>query len=232
MGTKPRWIMVALYATGMAWVEAAAVFYLRTLVDRVDPYQPHPVFVREDLISIELVREAATLLMLFAVAWLAGRSKQSRFGFFLIAFGIWDILYYAFMAVMSGWPRSLFDWDILFLLPLPWWGPVLAPVTVATLMVLAGILLCEAEEAEPNLWPRRWTWRMNLVGVIFLLYVFMADAIGVLPDGIEAIRTVRPVWFNWPLFLLALLAAAAPFIDLASQLWSYHIRETRVQEQE
>ncbi len=227
MGTKPRWIMVALYAAGMAWVESAAVFYLRTLVDRVDPYQPHPVFVREDLISIELVREAATLLMLFAVAWLAGRSKGSRFGYFLIAFGLWDILYYVFMAAMSGWPRSLFDWDILFLLPLPWWGPVLAPVAVATLMVLAGILLCQAEQTEPTLQPRRWTWGMNLIGVVLLLYVFMADAIDVLPEGVEAVRTVRPIWFNWPLFLLALPAAAAPFIDLASRLWTWHARATR-----
>jgi hypothetical protein len=170
--------------------------------------------------------------MLVAVAWLAGRTRRSRCGYFLIAFGLWDILYYGFMAAMSGWPRSLFDWDILFLLPLPWWGPVLAPVAVATVMVLAGILLCQAEHTEPPLRPRRWTWGMNLVGVVLLLYVFMADAISVLPEGIEAIRTVRPVWFNWPLFLLALLAAAVPFIDLAGRLWSYHIRETRVQEQE
>jgi hypothetical protein len=231
MGTKSRWIMVALYPAGMAWVESAAVFYLRTLVDRVDPYQPHSVTVRHDLISVELVREAATLLMLFAVAWLAGQTKRSRFGYFLIAFGIWDILYYVFMGVISGWPRSILDWDMLFLLPLPWWRSVLAPLSLATLMILAGILLCQAEHTEPTLWPRRWAWGMNLIGVVLLLYVFMADAIGVLAEGMEAVRTVRPVWFNWPLFLMALLALAAPFIDLVSQLWRHHSRATRVQEQ-
>lgn len=135
------------------------------------------------------------------------------------------------MAVIGGWPRSILDWDILFLLPLPWWGPVLAPLAIATLMILAGILLCQAEQTGPTLWPRRWAWGMSLFGVVLLLYVFMADAIGVLAEGMEAVRTVRPVWFNWPLFLMAFLALAAPFIDLASQLWSHHIRATRVQEQ-
>ena len=28
----------------------------------------------------------------------------------------------------AGWPETVLDWDILFLLPLPWWGPVIAPV--------------------------------------------------------------------------------------------------------
>ena len=74
------------------------------------------------------MREAATLVMLLAVGMLAGADVAPRLGYTAIAFGVWDIFYYVFLRVIGGWPRSLFDWDILFLLPLPWWGPVLAPV--------------------------------------------------------------------------------------------------------
>ena len=63
---------------------------------------------------IEIAREAATVIMLGAIAWLAGHNLRARFGYFLIAFGVWDIFYYVFLAPLSGWPRSLLDWDVLF----------------------------------------------------------------------------------------------------------------------
>jgi hypothetical protein len=71
---------------------------------------------------VEVVREAATLIMLLAVGTLAGRGWRNRLGYTGIAFGTWDILYYAFLKMICGWPRNLLDWDILFLMPLPWWG--------------------------------------------------------------------------------------------------------------
>lgn len=217
MTDNQRWTIVVLYAAAMAWVESAVVFYLRTLVDRVDPYQPNPIPVEVGLIRIELIREAATLLMLVAVGWLAGRTTRSRFGYFLLAFGVWDILYYVFLAPISGWPRSLFNWDVLFLLPLPWWGPVLAPVSIAGLMVVGGTLLSRADAPEATLWPGRWPWRLSLAGAGLALYAFMADALHALPDGVDAVLTVRPTWFNWPLFILALLLMAAPILDLLHQ---------------
>ncbi len=135
---KRVWFVVVLFAVGMAWVEAASVYYLRVLVDRVVPYQANPLPVAGALGLVEMVREAATLVMLLTVGMLAGRTWPTRLGYTAIAFGVWDILYYVFLVVMTGWPTSLFDWDILFLLPLPWWGPVLAPVSIAVLMVVLG----------------------------------------------------------------------------------------------
>ena len=69
----------------------------------------------------------------------------------LIAFGVWDIFYYVFLAVIAGWPQSLLDWDVLFLIPLPWWGPVIAPVIIAALMVVGGTLVTQFGEAR--FWP-------------------------------------------------------------------------------
>jgi hypothetical protein len=94
---------------------------------------------------VELPREFATMVMLFAVGVLAGRTWRARIGYAAVAFGVWDIFYYVFLKMMCGWPHSLLDWDILFLLPLPWWGPVLAPVLISLLMILWGTFASQFE---------------------------------------------------------------------------------------
>jgi len=219
MTDKQRWLIVVLYAAAMAYVESAVVLYLRTMVGHMDPYQPDPVTLPEGLVRAEMVREAATLIMLFAVGWLAGRTWRSRLGYTLVAFGVWDILYYVFLVPLSGWPRSLLDWDILFLLPLPWWGPVLAPVSIAVLMVVGGTLVSLFDRPERALWPGPWPWGVSLVGVVLAVYVFMADTIRAAGGGAEAIRRVLPTQFNWPVFMVALLLLAAPIVDLCRQRW-------------
>jgi hypothetical protein len=133
MTEKRKWFVVFIYAAAMAWVESSVVVYLRTMLGRIIPYQPNPLPNFVGLGQIEASREAATLLMLPAVGWLAGRTRASKIAYAALAFGIWDIYYYIYLIPLSGWPRSLFDWDIQFLLPLPWWGPVLAPMLIAAL---------------------------------------------------------------------------------------------------
>ena len=32
--------MVVVFAIAMAWVESAVVFYLRSMIDRIEPYKP------------------------------------------------------------------------------------------------------------------------------------------------------------------------------------------------
>jgi hypothetical protein len=222
MTEKQRWLVVALFAAAMAWVESAVVVYLRTLIGRLEPYQPNPLPVSVGLGQTEIVREVATMVMLFTVGWLAGRTWRSRVGYTMLAFGVWDILYYVFLAVIGPWPHSIWDWDILFLIPLPWWGPVLAPVLIAALMIVAGTLASQSDQPEEPVWPGRLAWGLNLGGIALALYVFMADAIGVASGGMEAIRTALPTSFNWPLFILALALLAAPVIDVSWQIRSCH----------
>ncbi len=217
---KERWIIVVIFAAAMAWGESAAVLYLRTLIDRVEPYQPDPLPVSVGLGQIELVREAATLVMLCAVGWLAGRTPHTRVAYAAIAFGAWDILYYVFLVPMSGWPHSLFDWDILFLLPLPWWGPVLAPALIAALMIVGGTVITQVDQPYAPLLPRRFAWGLATIGAALALYTFMADAICVTGEGSTAIRNVLPTRFNWQWFIVALTLLAAPIIDLSWQLYS------------
>ena len=212
--SRAHWWTVIIFAVAMAWVEAAVVYYLRTHLDRIEPYQANPLPLIGDFAPVEMVRELATLIMLLTVGILAGKTWRARWGYAALAFGVWDIFYYVFLKVMCGWPRSLVDWDILFLIPLPWWGPVLAPMLIAALMIVWGTLATHFERAPSSSRSSAGVWLLSLLGVGLALYTFMADAIGVVDRGVTAVRDVVPVHFNWALFGVALALMAAPVIQL------------------
>jgi hypothetical protein len=207
---RTRWAIVMAFAVAMAWLESASVFYIRTLVDRIEPYQADPLPINGILGNVELWREAATLVMIATLGLLAGRTWRRRVGYAAIAFGAWDIFYYVFLRLMSGWPRTLLDWDILFLLPLPWWGPVLAPVSIALVMMLWGTLATQSPDAATE---KRWTWALGSIGIVLALAIFMIDAWRALPGGRDAVLQVLPTRFNWQLFSVALLLMALPVLD-------------------
>jgi hypothetical protein len=209
LSERTRWAIVAAFALAMAWVEAASVFYIRALVDRIEPYQPDPLPIHDALSYVELWREAATLVMLATLGAIAGRTWRDRAGYAALAFGVWDIFYYVFLRLISGWPKTLLDWDILFLLPLPWWGPVIAPVSIALLMIVWGTL---ATQSEAGAIGPRWAWALAWTGIVLALAVFMTDAWRALPEGRYAVLQVLPTTFNWPLFWLALLLMASPAV--------------------
>ena len=204
---RTRWAIVMAFAIAMAWVESASVFYIRALVGRIEPYQANPLPMHGALGNVELWREAATLVMLATLGLLAGRTWRRRAGYAALAFGVWDIFYYVFLRLISGWPRTVLDWDILFLLPLPWWGPVLAPVSIAVVMIVWGTLVTQSEEVAAG---SRRAWALGWAGIVLALAVFMADAWRALPNGRQAVMEVLPTAFNWPLFWVALLLMASP----------------------
>ena len=193
-----RWLTVFVFAIAMAWVESAVVFDLRTMVDRIEPYQDDPLPLVGKLGPVELVRELATLIMLLTIGMLAGKAWRERIAYSALAFGVWDIFYYVFLKVMCGWPHSLLDWDILFLLPLPWWGPVIAPMLIAMLMITWGTLVTQFERAPVSRVTTLAAWAMNFTGMFLALYVFMADTMRVADQGVPVIRKVLPTEFNSP----------------------------------
>ena len=224
---RSRWLLVVAFAIAMAWVEAATVYYLRVMVDRVTPYQANPLPIRGVLGEVELVREAATLIMLSTLGALAGWTWHTRAAYTAIAFGVWDLFYYVFLKVMSAWPTSLFDWDVLFLIPLPWWGPVLAPVCIALLMIAWGTLVSERGDGPAASIPST-AWRLNGLGIALALYVFMADSIRAVPQGLDATRMVLPQVFNWPLFVAAFALMCAR-VDVAQHTIHLRSRDQRTQ---
>ena len=207
LSERLRWAIVMAFAIAMAWVEAASVFYIRALVDRIEPYQADPLPMNGALGNVELWREAATLVMIAALGVLAGRTWRRRAGYAALAFGAWDIFYYVFLRLISGWPRTLLDWDVLFLLPLPWWGPVLAPVSIALVMILWGTLATQSGEEATG---ARWVWAPAGVGIVVALALFMIDAWRALAGDHDAVLQMLPTTFNWPLFCVALMLIASP----------------------
>jgi len=210
MRMHARWLVVVAFAVAMAWLESATVYYLRTLVDRIEPYQPNPLPIQGTLGQVELIREGATLVMLLTVGILAGRTWRARWGYAALAFGVWDIFYYIFLRPISGWPRSILDWDVLFLLPLPWWGPVLAPVSIAVLMIVWGTIVTRPQaDIQPSRQRAR-MWCASAAGIALALYVFMADALRQVEGLKNGEAFVLPTNFNWPMFCAALILMAAP----------------------
>ncbi len=213
-----RLALVSLYALAMAWAEAAVVLYLRTLIGEFDPAEPPREELSRHLLLAECIREFATLVMLFTVGGLAGTTRRSRFAAGVIAFGIWDIGYYLFLIPLTGWPTGLNDWDILFLLPLPWWGPVWSPMSIAFLMISGGMIIFIYDEPRNPLWPRWWTQTACGVGALLALAVFMREALSRLPQGdLEPLGKI-PERFPSVLFILSLALMSMPVVDLAVQL--------------
>ncbi len=217
MSNLKRWLIVVVFAAAFAWVESAAVTYLRIHVGRIDPYQTNPLPLASDLGRIELVREIATLIMIVSIGYLAGRNLHTRTAYAALTFGVWDIFYYLFLWITVGWPRTLMDWDVLFLLPLPWWGPVIAPIAIAAIIILASTLVVLFDNPKREIWPTRKAWLLCLPGVILALIVFMQDALRALPRGEQAVRDTLPTSFAWPFFGLALLLMSALIVDLLMQ---------------
>ena len=197
---------VFLYALAMAYVEAAVVVYLRRLFGVGGGYASAPAF-DSAIAAIEGGREAATLLMLFAVGWLAGQRRRAKLAFAFYAFGLWDILYYAWLRLLVGWPSGLLDTDLLFLLPAPWWGPILAPVLVSILFVVAGTLVVldearrQADLPRPRpVPPAKPVDRLALViGMLTIFYAFAGEGLGRAKGGGSGMPS--PPAFDWPLFL-------------------------------
>ena len=167
-------ILVTAYAIGMGVAEAAVVVYIRRL------YFPDGVMfplraIDSDIAVVELFREVATMIMLVTVGWLAGRTRSERFAWFIYCFGLWDLVYYAFLKFSLGWPSSLLTWDLLFLLPVPWFGPVLAPSLVA--IVMCGVALTAVHFTDKGV-DARMTMRergIMIAGALTIILSFTID---------------------------------------------------------
>jgi hypothetical protein len=191
-------VLVGIFAIAMAYIESAVVVYLRAIYGIEDLIKD--INLTPDIYTfIEIGREAATLVMLATIGLIAGNTWPKKIGYFFLSFGVWDIFYYFWLYVFILWPKSFFEWDILFLIPFPWWGPVLAPVLISILLISIGYLLL----SEINFKVTLLDWIAFGLSIIVLLYTFVEDSIEVIISGSGELTSVRPTSFNWILFLIA-----------------------------
>ncbi len=206
-GAPRRIAWLAVFAVAMGTLEAAVVVYLREL------YYPNGfrfplVRIPERVAIIEIAREATTLMMILAVAALAGVSRLHRFFVFGFLFGVWDLTYYAGLYVFIGWPESLGTWDVLFLIPVPWVGPVLYPMIVSSVLLL-GFATCEALLATGReIRPTRAEWAVAVLGAVLIVAAFCREYR-------VAVEATEPLRFPTGLFVAGLAAGTAPLVRAA-----------------
>ena len=227
---------ISIFAIAMAALESAVVVYLRAL------YYPEGFsvafkLVDQHIVLIEILREVATLAMLAAVGYLAGTSFKSRMAYFLLAFAVWDIFYYGWLKVFINWPASIMEWDILFLIPFTWLGPVLAPLACSVTMIALSLVLLSNEKPVLQI-----TWGLLVSGSICILFTFLQDygsllisngLLGELSTILQNEKFIRlasaytPTGYNWNIFLLgeALLIAAIFFQHHGLSAWKGPLSE-------
>lgn len=154
---------IAVFGIAFALIEASVVVYLRKLfgIESYGIYSPKVAlnlgfiaflspgsFILPDtfITRIETLREAGTIIVLASVAFLSADNLRKRLGAFLVAFSVWDIFYYIFLNLFIGWPKSIWDIDVFFLIPTPWIGPVITPIVIFTVLLLLGIRLYTNEK--------------------------------------------------------------------------------------
>jgi len=158
----------------MGLLECVVVIYLRKI------YYPEgfsfPLkIIDPDIISIELLREAATLIMLLAVGAISGRTSTEKFGCFIYSFAVWDIFYYIFLKLLIGWPQSLLTWDILFLLPVTWTSPVLAPLINSITMILLAWLIISFKLPSKQRVVKPVEWALLISGALVVIISYTLD---------------------------------------------------------
>jgi len=130
---------LALFGIAMAHLEGVVVVYLRKALGILD-IESNKVSVEKfpkRFLNIEMTREAATIIMLVAIAYLVGSTWLERGIFFLWTFAFWDLFYYLSLYILIKWPPTFRSIDVLFLIPVPWIAPVWFPISVSSLTIIA-----------------------------------------------------------------------------------------------
>jgi hypothetical protein len=203
-----RLLIAILFAAAFAYVESAVVVYLRVIFHPHGFTFPLAPFTDSELgrrmLMVEIGREAATLVLILTAAMLFARARQEATAYFLVIFAVWDIFYYVWLKVLIGWPASLMDWDILFLIPLPWASPVLYPVLVSMALFLFGVAILDRASRGRAL-PVRWSdWLGWATASIVLILAFCLA-------GAHMTEADYASHFHWPIYAVGLAVGVATF---------------------
>ena len=227
-------LWTGIFAIAMAFLESAVVVYLRAL------YYPEgfefPLkMMNQNIIVTEIFREAATMIMLLTIAIISVKSLISRFAVFIYVFAIWDIFYYIWLVLLLGWPPSFLTWDLLFLIPVTWVGPVVAPVINSFTMIFLAVIILIYRKNDETFRLVFLEWALLITGSFLMIYVYTRPYISYMLDRYPISRMIlfqqdnnllsyaenfRPVTFSWGLFL------AGQFLFLWSII-NIMIRESR-----
>jgi hypothetical protein len=211
---------VLVFSIAMGFLEAAVVIYLREMYYKdgfTFPLKP----MSTSIVFVELLRELATIIMLICIGYVAGKTKLQRFAYFGLAFAVWDIFYYVFLYLFLDWPESLFTWDILFLIPVPWVGPVWAPCTLSMLMIVGSVFVIVRCHKNENYSVPIVQWLSVISGAIVCFVSFILDYFTYQQKHQAFLNNAKwlddlsgyvPQYFNSLLFLTGMALMALPVL--------------------
>ena len=212
-GTAGRYVWLCVLGLALGWFEAAIVVYLRELY-YPDGFRFPVLIVTNRVAVVEVLREAASLLLLAAAARLAGERFLERLAAFMLLFGIWDLFYYVVLELVLGWPASLLTWDILFLIPIPWVGPVWAPMVIALSLVVVGSYLYWTSNLPRQVRPLDWIVEIGAGLIVILAFVWEWRV--VLEERVPEHFPAWLFWLGWALGLAWFLARERTWRRLAA----------------
>ena len=201
---KRQFFWLTVWGISFGMIEAAVVYYLRQIYYPGD-FQFPAVLMDDSIMKVELAREAVTIIMLWAAAELSRKTLAGKIAVFMFLFGVWDIFYYVFLKIMIGWPEALTTWDILFLLPLVWAGPVWAPILVSMVLITCAIILLNLDEKEIILKLSLPYWAGEMAAAVLIVLSF------ILP-GLKVAAGQIPDSYPWYIFLLGLIPGIIIFM--------------------
>lgn len=204
-----RFCIAVLFSISLGYFEAAVVVYLREIfypdgfTFPLEIFAINPLFKR--FFITEIGREAASLILIFTGAWLFGNNRRQRVAYFLIIFAVWDIFYYIWLKVLLDWPVSIMDWDILFLIPMTWASPVLAPVLCSVVMLLFAVIILYRDYQGKGIYTSYFDWlAFSLAGLVIIVSFCI--------PGPHTAQDDYSRYFYWPLFGAGLLLSVGIFI--------------------
>ena len=200
-----RFCVVVILGIAFAYIEAAVVVYLREIFHPdgfTFPLRDFPISENWSFLLTEIGREAATLVLILTAACLAGRNLQQRFAYFMVIFGVWDMFYYIWLKILIGWPDSVMDWDILFLMPMIWASPVLAPVVVSVILLVFAIVILYRGSCGVPLRITVIDWLGFFIAAVVVIVSFCIAGLHIRESDFES-------HFHWPVFGAGNIAALA-----------------------
>jgi hypothetical protein len=210
-------LSVLIFGIAMGFLEAIVVVYLRDIYYPTGFKFPLEI-IPDSTLRVEILRELCTLIMLLSLSFIAGKNKLQIFSYFLFSFAVWDIAYYIGLKLILNWPASFFTWDILFLIPIPWIGPVLAPLISSLTMIILSLLFIYQQNRNPVFKVKLVEWLSIYLGAVLIFISFSWDYSNIIISNnlfgnilslkqtsfIEITKNYVPDYFHWDLFLIGI----------------------------
>jgi hypothetical protein len=206
--TIKRFLIAVVFSITFGYIEASVVVYLREIfypqgfTFPIVFFEVEPLWRR--LLLTEIGREASTIVLILIGAWLFGKNRRQRFAYFLIIFAVWDIFYYVWLKVLLGWPATVMEWDILFLIPVAWAAPILYPVIVSILMLAFAMVILYEDSLGRSIKVRLSDWVVFFLAALIIIISFCIP-------GPHLHEAEFASYFYWPIFAAGMLLAIATF---------------------